>query len=83
MYYIIEIQKYPAGDFGHIVHYADTRAKAEGKYYEVLSAAAVSELPQHSACLINDEGKQIMSKCYKRDIPAPTPEPEPEEVTGE
>ncbi len=85
MYYIVEIQKYAGGDFGHLVHYADTRAKAESKYYEVLAAAAVSELPQHSACLINDEGQHVMSKCYKRTVvqtPAPAPEPE-EETAGE
>ena len=50
-FYIIEIQKYVNGEFGHIVHFAydedptKARLKAESKYHEVLAAAAVSELP--------------------------------------
>ena len=49
-FYIIEIQQYVTGDFGHIVHFAfdenptKARLKAEAKYHEVLAAAAVSEL---------------------------------------
>ena len=50
-YYILEIQRYLNGEFGHIVHFAydanatKARLKAEAKYHEVLAAAAVSELP--------------------------------------
>lgn len=69
-YYIVEIQKYNDGTFGHLVHWASdenadkARLKAESKYYEILAAAAVSELPQHSAILFNAEGNPIMNKCY-------------------
>ena len=69
-YYILEIQKYLNGEFGHIVHFAydenatKARLKAESKYHEVLAAAAVSELPQHSATLITCDGRVIMNQCY-------------------
>lgn len=69
-YYILEIQQYANGEYGHIVHFAydaDTqkaRFKAEAKYYEVLAAAAISELPQHSAILITSEGNPLMHQCY-------------------
>ena len=56
MYYIIEIQQYVDGSFGHLVHYKETRNEAESKYHEVLAAAAVSKIPKHSAVLITDEG---------------------------
>lgn len=89
-YYIVEIQQYANGDFGHIVHFAwdedpnKARLKGESKYYEVLSAAAVSELPTHSAILFTTEGFPVMHQCYKHEV-APVvpdeeiPEEEPEE----
>ena len=89
-FYIIEIQQYVNGEFGHIVHFAydenatKARLKAEAKYHEVLASAAVSELPQHSATLLTSDGRAIMNQCYKHVIeptPEPEPEPEPEEET--
>lgn len=85
-YYIIEIQQYADLSYGHIVHWAGTRNEAESKYYAVLSAAAVSELPSHSATLIDSEGTFVMSRCYHHEQPEPEPEPEattPEPVTEE
>ena len=89
-FYIIEIQQYVSGEFGHIVHFAydenatKARLKAEAKYHEVLASAAVSELPQHSATLLTSDGRAIMNQCYKHEIVQPEPEPEvepEEEVT--
>ena len=84
-FYIVEIQKYVDGSFGHIVHFAYdenadiARLKAESKFYEVLSAAAISNLPEHSAIMFSTEGFPIMHQCYKHDVqPEPQPEPEPE-----
>ena len=86
-FYIFEIQQYDNGEFGHIVHFAfdanptKARLKAEAKYHEVLAAAAVSELPQHSATLLTSDGRAIMNQCYRHEIVQPEPEPEvnPEE----
>lgn len=69
--YVVEIQQYANGEYGHIVHYAydadaeQARLKAESKYYEVLAAAAVSNLPCHSAILFTTEGFPLMHQCYK------------------
>jgi len=85
-YYIIEIQQYATGEYGHIVHFAydedasKARLKAESKYHEVLAAAAVSELQSHAATLLTADGRLIMSQCYKHPIITPEPEPEEEEV---
>lgn len=74
--YVVEIQQYANGEYGHIVHYAydadaeQARLKAESKYYEVLAAAAVSNLPCHSAILFTTEGFPLMHQCYKH-TPAP------------
>lgn len=89
-FYIIEIQQYTNGEFGHIVHFAfdenatKARLKAEAKYHEVLASAAVSELPQHSATLLTSDGRAIMNQCYRHEIVQPEPETETEpEVTPE
>lgn len=82
-YYVVEIQQYQNGEFGHLVHYAydedqnKARLKGESKYYDVLSAAAVSDLPSHAAIMFSTEGFPIMNQCYKHE-PEPEPEAEPE-----
>lgn len=81
-YYIIEIQQYTNGEYGHQVHFAfdvdaaKARLKAESKYHEVLAAAAVSELQSHSATLLTSDGRAIMNQCYKHTLPEPEPEVE-------
>lgn len=82
-YYVVELQQYESGEYGHIVHFAydedDTKArlKCESKFYEVLAAAAVSELPKHSAIMFNISGVPLMHKCYEH------VKPEPEETIEE
>lgn len=94
-FYILEIQQYwdtdettgvkTPGEFGHIVHFAydadaaKARLKAESKYHEVLAAAAISELPQHSATLLASDGRAIMNQCYRHE----TSQIEPEGETSE
>ena len=69
-FYIIELQQYTTGEWGHIVHFAydedpeKARLKAESKYHEVLAAAAISELPSHSATLLGSDGRAIMNQRY-------------------
>lgn len=81
-YYIIELQKYLDGSFGDIKHVAwdedptKARLKAESKFYEVLAAAAVSELPVHAAIMFTSEGVPVMNQRYVHAIPQVEPEPE-------
>lgn len=98
-FYIVEIQQYANGEFGHIVHWASdenpdwAREKAESKFYEVLSACAISGLPLHSAILFSTEGFPLDHKCYKHRVTPDTeileepieeePAEEPSEVEGE
>ena len=83
-YYILEIQKYANGEYGHIVHFAydadatKARLKAESKYHPVLASDAVSERSSHSAYLISSAGRCIMNQCYIHELPAPEPEEETE-----
>lgn len=83
-FYIMEIQQYSNGEYGHIVHFAydenptTARNKAESKYHEVLAAAAVSNLPSHAALMFDTEGNPLMRQCY---VHEPDPEPVVEEET--
>lgn len=87
-FYIVEIQQYADGSFGHIVHFAydenpDTaRLKAESKYHEVLAAAAISNLPSHAAIMFSTDGFPILNQCYKHTVVAPV-EPVEEPVEEE
>lgn len=85
-YYIMELQKYADGSFGDIKHIAydedptKARLKGESKFYEILSAAAVSELPVHAAIMFTSEGVPVMNQRYVHAIPQEEVEPEtPEE----
>ena len=88
-FYIMEIQQYADGSFGDIKHFAydedadKARLKAESKFYEVLSAAAVSNLKSHAAIMFSSEGFPIMHQCYKHDPVPETPTVEPEVESGE
>ena len=80
-YLVIEIQKNTDGTVGNFVWSYDNIDEAESKYHSVLSIAAVSALPVHSAVILNETGYSVRSQCYTHVIP-PEPEPEPE-VEGE
>lgn len=66
-YYVIEIQNSAPDTYAHLIHTADTRINAESVYHQVLAAAAISELPCHSATLIDGKGRLLMSDFYKQE----------------
>lgn len=69
--YVVEIRKNAAGEYEHDVFWAydedadQAMLKAESKYHEVLSRAAVSTYAEHSAILFTSEGFPKDHKCYK------------------
>lgn len=64
-YIVIELQKMDNGTVGNIVTAYDSQIEAESKYHQILAAAAISNLPTHSAIIINQCGDLIDSKCYE------------------
>ena len=64
MYFIIEIQGYAGGAFGHLVTTASTRNAADAEYHRILAAAAVSGLPLHSATILDGTGAELRHECY-------------------
>lgn len=71
--YIVEVKKNANQEFEHNVFWVydedpdKARLKGESKYYEVLSAAAISDVAEHSAILFTSEGFPLMHQCYKHE----------------
>ena len=68
MYIVLEIQA--SDTITTIINsYAD-RNTAESRYHQILSAAAVSTIPRHSAVLMNEIGDTIKSDSYTHEVTA-------------
>lgn len=65
MYIVIELQKNADGQVANLVTSHNTLAEAESKYHTIMAAAAVNEVPIHSAIIVSEEGFPVMHKCYK------------------
>lgn len=65
MYIVIELQKSAEGHVSNIVTEHTSLAEAESRYHSVLSSAAISEIPVHSAIIISEEGFPVKYQCYK------------------
>lgn len=61
---VIEMQTKTDGTVGNLVWSYDSRNEAESKFHAVLSAAAVSDLPCHAACIMQSDGKLLDRGCY-------------------
>lgn len=68
MYILLETQSYTNGTVGTLVNSYEDRDTAENKYHLILAAAAVSNLPRHSAFMLSDEGYIIKSECYTHEV---------------
>lgn len=72
-YYVVEVIRNKSKEFEHNVFWLydedDTKArlKGESKYYEILTSAAVSENPEHSAILFSSKGLPMASQCYEHE----------------
>lgn len=70
-YYIIEIKQLTTGEYEHYVHYvfdADREQafmKAQNKYHEILSTAALSNTKKHSAIIIDDSAAMVERRSFK------------------
>lgn len=74
MYIVIELQKTAPDTVANIVTaHADLNV-ALSDYHRILSAAAVSQVPIHSAVLITDSGGFINSESFDHTIAEPEEE---------
>lgn len=78
MYVAIELKTKVDGTLEVSTFKKETREEAEKAYHSILSGAATSIHPIHSAVILNPEGASLRHECYKHEPPKPEPQPEPE-----
>ena len=66
-YVIVEIQTMADGTIASLVTPKDDYYQAENTYHTVLAAAALSELPVHTAVLLDNEGNVIHSQAFVKE----------------
>ena len=71
MYAALEIKLTAEGTMTVDRFVKETRDEAERAYHAILSNAAVSTHPVHSAMIINPEGKTLKTECYKHEQEQP------------
>lgn len=64
---VLEIQTNPDGTVGTLVSSFDGRLEAESAYHSVLAAAAISDLPCHTAVLLTSDGEQWRAEHYEHE----------------
>lgn len=70
-YYVLELQKYANGEFGHQVHFVYdangeiARRKGDSKYHAILSEAALSGIPENAAILVASNCFPLANWCYE------------------
>ncbi len=65
-YTTIENQVRTDGSRGLLYDHFDDEVRAYAKYYTILAAAAVSEIPYHAAFIIRSDGVTIEGKVFDR-----------------
>lgn len=66
-YVCIEIQKYQDGQVANLVSVHDDYNSAMSKYHLILSAAAISVLPSHAACVFDEQGSLVANGGYRHE----------------
>lgn len=64
-YLVTEIQVYDDGKTQAPTWAYDDENSAKAKYHQVLAAAAISSLPEHSAILYTSKGFCINGECFE------------------
>lgn len=64
MWVVIELQTDNEGKVANIINAYEKRNEAEARYHQILMAGAVSDLPTHSAVMIDERGNLEKSEYY-------------------
>ena len=75
-YTTIENQLRPDGSYGLLYDHFTEESAALAKFHTICAAAAVSEIPYHSACILTSDGRILRQEIFDR-RKEPEPEPEP------
>lgn len=83
MYVAVELKQKVDGTLEVSTFKKETREDVEAAYHSILTVAAKSSHPVHSAVILNPEGVSLRHECYKHPVPVPEPEEPEEEKDGE
>lgn len=64
MYIVVELQTQTDGTCANLVFSFASESEARSKYHQILSYAAMSNLPMHAAAILTNEGVSIAHECY-------------------
>lgn len=64
MFIVIELQKMAEDKLTPQQTVHATKEEAESKFFSIMAYAAVSEVPVHSATILNEKGEPVMYKHY-------------------
>ena len=64
MFIVIEIQTYNDGNVGTIVNSYASQNQADSKFFSILAAAALSDVPIHAAAILTAEGRMVRFESY-------------------
>ena len=65
MYMVIELQTNRDGATAAMTQDFPSRPEAESKFHQILGFAATSNVPIHSAVILNPEGERLKKETYK------------------
>lgn len=83
-YLVLEIQKFDDGTIAvPPIATFDTIEEAKARYYSILSVAAVSTLPMHSALILTEDGKSRYRETCLHAISTEEPQENEYEPAGE
>lgn len=68
-YIVIEIQCAANGSVSTPTYAFDDMQNANARYYQILSAASISDLPVHAAVMITSFGDWIKSEKFTHELP--------------
>lgn len=77
-YTTIENQVRSDGSYGLLYDHFEDVNRAYAKFYTILAAAAVSEIPYHAGFLVRSDGVTIEGKVFDRRVDEPVVVPEEE-----
>lgn len=67
MFLVIEMQT-NNGTIAHLAYSYNTMPEADSKFYSIMSAAAISNIPKHGAVLLDEDCHILKAECYKHEI---------------
>lgn len=68
MFIVLETQTSADGTVGVISNTYSDKNEAKSKYHLILSFAATSSVPVHTAFILTDDGYVIQSECFKHEL---------------